>query len=566
MADNLMYSIQKLVRKHTVAWLLLMVGVAFLVPGSARRVQAQEYRLGPEDVLTVTVQRHPEMSAEQVTVTSTGKIDLPSAGTIVVSGRTLREVTAQITQRLSKTLRQPQVTVALKQQRVRQVFVLGNAIERTGPFEIKSGWRVSNVLALAGSFKVRSDLVGATLSRHGRKLPLDINGILKDSTHKSNVTLQAGDTLTFTARTISVTVSGQVVTPGVVNDLAVGSDVVQAVIRAGGHTSKAALTKAVVQRADGTVVPVNLYDALVLGKKQNLLRLRADDLIILPEYRERVNVMGEVPNPGLKNLEEGRVIRLTELLAQAGGVGPKPKDIRISLARESSDGQLQISNIDTISLLQLTDPTQNVAVQDGDTISVVNTAKTQTVFVSGEVNTPGPVELKEDANLAKLIAQAGGPKDEAALRRVTVERAGQTFIVDLYDALKNGAPLNSDVTLQDGDFVVVPKNTAHILVMPGVNTPGKQLFPESGQLSVTDALAAAGGPKERAKLKEVTLLRETPAGLQKRPIPLDKIQNWQAAGKIAMQPGDVLYVPDPTDKKKSFLEKVQSLSIFGLLF
>jgi protein involved in polysaccharide export with SLBB domain len=395
---------------------------------------------------------------------------------------------------------------------------------------------------------------------------LDINGITKDNTQSTNITLQAGDTLTFTARTISVTVSGQVVTPGVVNDLAMGSDVVQAVIRAGGHTPKAALTKAVVQRADGTVVPVNLYDALILGKKQNLLRLKADDLVILPEYRERVNIMGEVPSPGLKNLEEGRVIRLTELLAQAGGVGPKPKDIRISLARESADGQLQISNIDTMSLLQLTDPSQNVAVQDGDTISVVNTAKTQTVFVSGEVHTPGPVELKEDANLAKLIAQAGGPKDEAALRRVTVERAGQTFNVDLYDALKNGAPLNSDITLQDGDFVVVPKNTAHILVMPGVNTPGKQLFPESGLLSVTDALAAAGGPKERAKLKEVTLLRETPAGLQKRPIPLDKVQNWQAAGKIAMQPGDVLYVPDPTEKKKSFLEKVQSLSIFGLLF
>jgi protein involved in polysaccharide export with SLBB domain len=138
--------------------------------------------------------------------------------------------------------------------------------------------------------------------------------------------------------------------------------------------------------------------------------------------------------------------------------------------------------------------------------------------------------------------------------------------VDLYDALKTGAPLNSDVTLQDGDLVVVPKNMAHILVMPGVKSPGKQLFPESGQFTVADALAAAGGPKENAKLKEVTLLRETPAGLQKRPIPLDKVQNWQAAGKIAMQPGDVLYVPDPTAPKKSFLDKIKDLSIFGLLF
>jgi polysaccharide export outer membrane protein len=160
MTDNLMYWMQKLVRKHGATWLLLMVGVSLLMPGSVRSAQAQEYRLGPEDVLTVTVQRHPEMSVEQVTVTSTGKIDLPAAGTIVVSNRTIRQVTADITQRLSKTLRRPQVTVALKQQRVRQVFVLGNAVEKTGPYEIKSGWRVSNVLALAGSPKVRADLGG----------------------------------------------------------------------------------------------------------------------------------------------------------------------------------------------------------------------------------------------------------------------------------------------------------------------------------------------------------------------------------------------------------------------
>jgi protein involved in polysaccharide export with SLBB domain len=389
---------------------------------------------------------------------------------------------------------------------------------------------------------------------------------MKDGAHKTNVALQAGDTLTFTARTISVGVSGQVATPGTITDLPVGSDIVQAIIRAGGHTAQAALRKVVVQRANGTVVPVDLYDALMRGRKQDTLRLQADDLVIVPEYKERVTIMGEVPKPGPFNLEEGRTLRLTEVLAQAGGVGPKPKDIRISLARESSDGELKISNIDTVSLLQLTDPSQNVAVQDGDTISVVNTAKTQTVFVSGEVLTPGPIELKEDANLAKLIAQAGGPKEEAALRRVTIERAGQTFTVDLYDALKTGAPLNSDVTLQDGDLVVVPKNMAHILVMPGVKSPGKQLFPESGQFTVADALAAAGGPKENAKLKEVTLLRETPAGLQKRPIPLDKVQNWQAAGKIAMQPGDVLYVPDPTAPKKSFLDKIKDLSIFGLLF
>jgi polysaccharide export outer membrane protein len=221
-------------------------------------------------------------------------------------------------------------------------------------------------------------------------------------------------------------------------------------------------------------------------------------------------------------------------------------------------------------LLKLTDPSKDVVVQDGDTISVVNTAKAQTVFISGEVNTGGAIELKEDANLAKLITQAGGAKKEAALRRVTVQRGGQTFTVDVYDALTTGAPLNSDVVLQDGDFVVVPKNTDHVIVMPGVRTPGKQLFPESGKYTVADALEAAGGPKERAKLKEVTLLRETPAGIEKRPIPLDKVQSWQAAGRIAMLPGDVLYVPDPTEKKQSFLSKIgqtiSSLSVFGLLF
>lgn len=529
-------------------------------------VSSGEYRLGPEDVISVMVAGHvDDMSAPQVTVSPSGTVGLPKAGELNVRGKTVGEVKAMVTRRLLRTLKRPRVTVTLVSTGPKQVTVQGSGIEKPGVYDVKNGWRISDALALAGNFKVSANLIDGVLSRGGRNIPFDVSRLQSDSTDASNLLLQPGDTLSFAARTIAINVSGQVQKPGAF-DVPIGTDVVEALTFAGGAAEKAALTRVIVKRANGDVVPVDLYNALVKGDKQDLLRLQAGDLIVVPESKSRVTVMGDVPKPGFFDLEDGRTLRLAELLALAGGLGIKPDAMRITLAREGEGGEVQVKNIDPTALLELSDPAQNVALRDGDTISVSPAFKAQTINISGEVVRPGPLEIKESTNPAQLINQAGGPTENAALSRVVVERNGKTFIVNTYATLKNGAPLN--FPLQNGDFVVVPKNTTRVLVVQGVNKPGYVALPETGFLSVAEALSEAGGPKDRAKLKEVALLRQTPTGVQRQVIALDKVQNWQVAANTRMINGDVLYVPEKGEGGTSFWQKLQNgaglLSLFRL--
>ncbi len=119
--------------------------------------------------------------------------------------------------------------------------------------------------------------------------------------------------------------------------------------------------------------------------------------------------------------------------------------------------------------------------QDGDLINV-SVVKSPTVLVSGEVKNPGAFELKEGDSLPQLITRAGGPTLEAALTRVIVERNGEKIIKDVLPSLNNGVGM--DFPLLEGDFVVVQKNTARVLVIPAVIKPGYYPIPENGTLTV----------------------------------------------------------------------------------
>src|SRR5690606_28640570 len=80
--------------------------VARLPPAAANLTAAAEpghvaYRIGPLDVLTVTVFRVPELSAE-VQVADTGTINLPLIGDVQAAGRTAKDVEKEVTAKLGE--------------------------------------------------------------------------------------------------------------------------------------------------------------------------------------------------------------------------------------------------------------------------------------------------------------------------------------------------------------------------------------------------------------------------------------------------------------------------------
>ena len=185
--------------------------------------------------------------------------------------------------------------------------------------------------------------------------------------------------------------------------------------------------------------------------------------------------------------------------------------------------------------------------------------------MTGEVNNPGPYQLRQGEGLAELITRAGGAKESALLSGVKVERAGKQIQTDAYDAVKSGKPLNFD--LADGDFVVVPENRQRILVMEGVAKPGYYPLPERGTLTLLDAVAQA---QPLQNTKKVELLRAREDGtvdrdIKPRVIQLDDVRSGKE-GDIVLQPRDIIYVPSPKGPKRGFLDYLPIIGAARLFF
>jgi len=82
------------------------------------------------------------------------------------------------------------------------------------------------------------------------------------------------------------------------------------------------------------------------------------------------------------------------------------------------------------------------------------------VYVFGEVQKSGTIPLQTGRTLLDAISAAGGCKDEAYRRTITVVREDgpqvRIFTINLYDILKNGK-IQENISLRDRDIVFVPK-------------------------------------------------------------------------------------------------------------
>ncbi len=107
------------------------------------------YRIGPLDVLDVTVFKVPDL-AKIVQVADDGTINYPLVGEVRVAGQTAHELERQLTAKLSgKYLRSPQVTVLIKEYNSQRVTLIGS-VKSTGVYALKGETSLMQVLAMAG--------------------------------------------------------------------------------------------------------------------------------------------------------------------------------------------------------------------------------------------------------------------------------------------------------------------------------------------------------------------------------------------------------------------------------
>ena len=84
------------------------------------------------------------------------------------------------------------------------------------------------------------------------------------------------------------------------------------------------------------------------------------------------------------------------------------------------------------------------------------------VFVLGQVNSPGEIEVEAGTTLLQALALAGGPSNFAAAKRIQLRRTDastgqERLYLFNYRAVERGGSIQSMIALRDGDVIVVPE-------------------------------------------------------------------------------------------------------------
>jgi polysaccharide export outer membrane protein len=196
----------------------LLLAVAQAAAGGA--TGAPEYRVGPGDVLEVTVAGRPDLS-RLPTVQPTGTIFLPRAGEVKVAGATTGEIAHRVAPLLvADDLEGPEVTVRVREYHSQSVWVYGEVLH-PGRKPLREGTRLIDALLDAGGLTPRAsgevtvERKEGTFSDGSDTLVVRLGGRHPTPKELASLSryLRAGDVV-VAATQHWVTLSGEVSRPG----------------------------------------------------------------------------------------------------------------------------------------------------------------------------------------------------------------------------------------------------------------------------------------------------------------------------------------------------------------
>jgi polysaccharide export outer membrane protein len=467
-------------------------------------VNPEEYYVGPGDLLALNIWSSSPVG-HQLTVTPEGTLLIPSIGLVNANGLTLAAVKKRVVDIALKKYPGSEITLTLISPRRISVQIVGNVFEE-GTFEIESTWRAGNLIALANtpaSTRIPPGYYERTLPflrsssserhiqirhRDNSVSRVDLVRYQTSRQGRFNPYLREGDIVHQPQRRDGM------------NDIAIfggvkkfggfefvpGDSLLDLVDMGFGMREDADSEHVHFSRlsADGTRMETLTIDlkAIIEGSSPNIA-LRPGDRIFVPVINDPrrnffVVVDGEVAQPGHYPIsKEGT--KLSDVLRMAGGF---TKDAFIGGARlvrggstgieaaqkveeefllsKRSSAMSQDSSyflvetalrvkgepvaVDFHRLFVLGDSTQDVIVQTYDRIIVPR--RQGTVYVFGQVRSPGHIAIEEGVGYKFYIDRAGGVADDARSGDVKIIKSGTR------------AWLNpGETTIQDGDFIWVPK-------------------------------------------------------------------------------------------------------------
>ena len=223
-------------------------------------------------------------------------------------------------------------------------------------------------------------------------------------------------------------------------------------------------------------------------------------------------------------------------------------------------GNVQVAGLTAVGAQEkISDLLSEKYMHDPHVVVSIAEYKSKRVAVIGSVLTPGTYELLGQGSLLDALAQAGGLALNASEVAYVTRRDGagneKSVEIDL-DLLLDKGQTDLNIPIQMGDVVYVPE--AGVVYVDGaVKTPGS--FPLKDDMTVSQAITAAGGFNDVASASDVKLVRNVKGQIQVTPIDMEQIHSGTQAD-TELEDQDVVVVGK--SGIKSFLDAIR----FGLFF
>lgn len=150
-------------------WLAVLAMGAACAWGQEER---STYVLGPHDQVVIAVLDMEEIGKDAYQLDMRGNINVPMAGRMHASGLTLEQLETLIKERLAKFLKDPQVTVSLKEMRSQPVSVLGS-VQSPGVHQVQGSKTLLEMISLAGGLRPDAGYeILVTRKREWGRIPL----------------------------------------------------------------------------------------------------------------------------------------------------------------------------------------------------------------------------------------------------------------------------------------------------------------------------------------------------------------------------------------------------------
>ena len=401
----------------------------------------EAYTLGAGDRIRIDIFLVPQYSGEHEILID-GSLNLPVAGNVVIQGLTLNQAAEAVAAAYGNILRNPRITVSLVTPRPFRIGIAGEVTSPGSYIVDRQGAqfpRVSSILETAGGLTHSADLRQIQVRRPQNSgaeqiINVDLWSFLQTGNLAYDVTLRDGDTLFIPA------------------------------------TERFSLDEAIL-----------LSSASFAANENRPLNIAVVGEVFRPgpytvTGTASTGAAGQTGRGGGSSVPP----TVTRAIQVAGGIKPLANIREIQIVRRTKTGPEQTIDVNLWELLQTGDISQDLVLQEGDTVLVPEadpnaeplplsevaaasfSPDTMGVNVVGEVTSPGITRVTPNAPLNQVLLAAGGFNNRARKGSVDLVRLhpdGTATRRSIEVDLALGLDDERNPPLQNNDVVIVNRST-----------------------------------------------------------------------------------------------------------